>query len=62
MAIEISKESALQGFRLSAYVQPSNANYESHYFCEYYIGYTVKEAKRLLNDQIHAFYNLKKIR
>lgn len=62
MAIEITKEPALQGFRLSAYVQPSNPKYDSHYFADYYIGYTVKEAKRLLSDQIHAFYNLKKIR
>lgn len=62
MAIEISKERASQGFRLSAYVQPSNAKYESHYFCDYFIGYTVKEAKQLFMDQIHAFYGLNKIR
>lgn len=62
MAIEISYESALQGFRLSAYVQPSNEKYESHYFCEYFIGYTVTQAKRKLKDQIHTFYGLKKIR
>lgn len=62
MAIEIEKEWASQGFRLSSYVQPSNAKYEPHYFCEYYIGYGVTEAKRLFRDQIHAFYNLKKIR
>jgi hypothetical protein len=62
MAIEIEVERAMQGFRLSAYVQPSNTKYESHYFCDYYIGYTLTEAKQLLRDQIHAFYNLKKIR
>lgn len=62
MAIDITRESAKQGFRLSAFVQPSNEKYEAHYFCEYYIGYTVTEAKRLFKDQIHAFYNLKKIR
>jgi hypothetical protein len=62
MAIEINRESALQGFRLSAYVQPSNPKYDSHYFCDYFIGYSVREAERLLKDQIHAFYGLKKIR
>jgi hypothetical protein len=62
MAIEINYESAMQGFRLSAYVQPSNEKYEAHYFCEYYIGYTKAEAKQELKNQIHAFYGLKKIR
>lgn len=62
MAVEIEIERAMQGFRLSSFVMPSNPKYDSHYFCEYYIGYSVTEAKRLFSDQIHAFYNLKKIR
>jgi hypothetical protein len=62
MAIEIEIERTMQGFRLSSYVQPSNPKYEAHYFCDYYIGYTVAEAKHLLSNQIHTFYNLKKIR
>jgi hypothetical protein len=62
MAIEINLEKASQGFRLSAYVQPSNPTREAHYFCEYFIGYTLTEAKRLFKDQIHTFYNLERIR
>lgn len=63
MALEIDTEfSPMQGFRVSAYVSPKNSKYESHYFVSrLMIGYTVTEAKRLLLDEIHAFYGVKRI-
>jgi hypothetical protein len=50
----------VDGFLLST-MSDGNGKRELNYFCQRFIGYTRKEAERLLLDEVRAFYGVKRV-